>query len=68
MSERAPISARCMWMRGGTSKGGYFLADELPQDVATRDAFLVNTDLDVFDGGERVFCRSWSDRIARDQV
>ncbi len=23
---------RCMWMRGGTSKGGYFLADELPAD------------------------------------
>ena len=21
---------RCMWMRGGTSKGGYFLADDLP--------------------------------------
>ncbi|MEM7300227.1 MAG: 4-oxalomesaconate tautomerase [Pseudomonadota bacterium] len=28
---------RCMWMRGGTSKGGYFLADDLPDD---RDAFL----------------------------
>jgi 4-oxalomesaconate tautomerase len=27
-----------MWMRGGTSKGGYFLADELPED---RDAFLL---------------------------
>ena len=23
-------SAPCMWMRGGTSKGGYFLADDLP--------------------------------------
>lgn len=22
---------RCMWMRGGTSKGGYFLADDLPE-------------------------------------
>ncbi|OSQ51616.1 4-oxalomesaconate tautomerase [Marivita geojedonensis] len=29
---------RCMWMRGGTSKGGYFLADDLPAD---RDAFLL---------------------------
>lgn len=28
----------CMWMRGGTSKGGYFLADDLPED---RDAFLL---------------------------
>ena len=34
-------SARCMWMRGGTSKGGYFLADDLPSDVAARDAFLL---------------------------
>lgn len=32
---------RCMWMRGGTSKGGYFLADELPQATAERDAFLM---------------------------
>jgi 4-oxalomesaconate tautomerase len=32
---------RCMWMRGGTSKGGYFIADELPQDTAARDAFLL---------------------------
>ena len=31
----------CMWMRGGTSKGGYFLADDLPADVAARDAFLL---------------------------
>ncbi|MDB5553406.1 MAG: 4-oxalomesaconate tautomerase [Rhizobium sp.] len=29
---------RCMWMRGGTSKGGYFLADDLPDD---RDAFVL---------------------------
>ncbi|WP_417533396.1 4-oxalomesaconate tautomerase [Marinobacterium stanieri] len=32
---------RCMWMRGGTSKGGYFLASDLPSDVAERDAFLL---------------------------
>ena len=42
MSERTPISARCMWMRGGTSKGGYFLAEDLPQDAASRDAFLLD--------------------------
>ncbi|MBD3773519.1 MAG: 4-oxalomesaconate tautomerase, partial [Rhodobacteraceae bacterium] len=30
-----------MWMRGGTSKGGYFLASDLPADVAQRDAFLL---------------------------
>jgi 4-oxalomesaconate tautomerase len=29
---------RCMWMRGGTSKGGYFLKSDLPAD---RDAFLL---------------------------
>jgi 4-oxalomesaconate tautomerase len=32
---------RCMWMRGGTSKGAFFLAEDLPQDPATRDAFLL---------------------------
>ena len=30
-----------MWMRGGTSKGGYFLADDLPDDDRRRDAFLL---------------------------
>src|SRR5690606_41769823 len=34
-------SARCMWMRGGTSKGGYFLSSDLPADRAARDAFLL---------------------------
>jgi len=32
---------RCMWMRGGTSKGAFFLADDLPADPAERDAFLL---------------------------
>jgi 4-oxalomesaconate tautomerase len=36
MSDRA---VACMWMRGGTSKGGYFLKDDLPAD---RDAFLLH--------------------------
>ena len=30
-----------MWMRGGTSKGGYFLRDDLPTDPAARDALLL---------------------------
>ena len=34
-------SAPCMWMRGGTSKGGYFLAGDLPADVAAREKFLL---------------------------
>jgi 4-oxalomesaconate tautomerase len=32
---------RCLWMRGGTSKGAYFLADDLPADPAERDALLL---------------------------
>ena len=43
-----------MWMRGGTSKGGYFLKDDLPADVAARDAFLLrimgSPDLRQIDG------------------
>lgn len=30
-----------MWMRGGTSKGGYFLASDLPSDPARRDELLL---------------------------
>jgi 4-oxalomesaconate tautomerase len=33
---------RCMWMRGGTSKGGYFLKDDLPANIAQRNAFLLS--------------------------
>ncbi len=39
MSESSGV--RCMWMRGGTSKGGYFLAEDLPADKTVRDAFLL---------------------------
>ena len=38
MSDAAP----CMWMRGGTSKGAYFLARDLPADRAERDRFLLS--------------------------
>jgi 4-oxalomesaconate tautomerase len=31
----------CLWMRGGTSKGAYFLARDLPADPAARDALLL---------------------------
>lgn len=31
----------CMWMRGGTSKGGYFLASDLPEEIAARDELLL---------------------------
>ena len=30
-----------MWMRGGTSKGAFFLAEDLPQDTPARDALLL---------------------------
>ncbi|MFL2000609.1 MULTISPECIES: 4-oxalomesaconate tautomerase [unclassified Microbacterium] len=32
---------RCMVLRGGTSKGAFFLADELPSDPAARDDLLL---------------------------
>jgi 4-oxalomesaconate tautomerase len=32
---------RVMWMRGGTSKGAFFLADDLPSDAGKRDALLL---------------------------
>ena len=32
---------QCLLMRGGTSKGPYFLADDLPDDAATRDRVLL---------------------------
>lgn len=31
----------CLWMRGGTSKGAYFLAEDLPTDVAARNDLLL---------------------------
>lgn len=33
---------RAMWMRGGTSKGGYFVAGDLPSDTAVRDRILLS--------------------------
>ncbi|MEC9016847.1 MAG: PrpF domain-containing protein, partial [Pseudomonadota bacterium] len=36
-----PRSAPVMWMRGGTSKGGFFLKSDLPPDTRERDAFLL---------------------------
>lgn len=37
MSEGIP----CLWMRGGTSKGAFFLASDLPNTPAARDALLL---------------------------
>ena len=30
-----------MWMRGGTSKGAYFVAEDLPSEPTARDALLL---------------------------
>jgi 4-oxalomesaconate tautomerase len=38
MSDGTP----CTWMRGGTSKGAYFLAADLPADEDGRSAFLLS--------------------------
>lgn len=50
MSDSAP----CMWMRGGTSKGGFFISEDLPDDIKARDAFLLSVmgspDLRQIDG------------------
>jgi 4-oxalomesaconate tautomerase len=32
----------CLWMRGGTSKGAYFLGRDLPAESAARDALLLS--------------------------
>ncbi|MFG2555445.1 4-oxalomesaconate tautomerase [Streptomyces sp. NPDC048581] len=36
-----PMEVRCMLMRGGTSKGAYFLATDLPTDPGARDELLL---------------------------
>jgi 4-oxalomesaconate tautomerase len=36
-----PTGIRCMLMRGGTSKGAFFLADDLPRATADRDELLL---------------------------
>ena len=42
MSEtRGTNGVRCMWMRGGTSKGAFFLADDVPSERAELDRFLL---------------------------
>ena len=41
MSDPATDGIPCLWMRGGTSKGAYFLASDLPADAAERDDLLL---------------------------
>jgi 4-oxalomesaconate tautomerase len=42
MRQTAEVTAvRCMLMRGGTSKGAFFVADDLPTDPTERDQLLL---------------------------
>jgi len=41
MSDAASDGIPCLWMRGGTSKGAYFLASDLPADPGQRDDLLM---------------------------
>ncbi len=40
-TDRQTEGVRCMLMRGGTSKGAYFLVGDLPVDAAARDDFFL---------------------------
>ena len=41
IARTAETAIRCTLMRGGTSKGPFFLAEDLPSDVETRDRVLL---------------------------
>ncbi len=41
MASDGSTGVRCMLMRGGTSKGSYFLRDDLPADPGERDELLL---------------------------
>ncbi|MXN64018.1 4-oxalomesaconate tautomerase [Stappia sp. GBMRC 2046] len=41
MSDPEVDGLPCLWMRGGTSKGAYFLASDLPDDADERDNLLL---------------------------
>ncbi|MFQ8432710.1 4-oxalomesaconate tautomerase [Amaricoccus sp. W119] len=41
MSDAERDGVPCLWMRGGTSKGAYFLSQDLPADPGARDALLL---------------------------
>ena len=65
-------ATKCMWMRGGTSKGGYFLGTDLPADPADRDALLLRVmgsldahQIDGMGGGTPLLEVAIVDRSAR---
>ena len=42
MSDTSVDGIPCLWMRGGSSKGAFFLASDLPGTVSARDALLLS--------------------------
>lgn len=42
MSTYSQSGVECTWMRGGTSKGAYFVKEDLPQDPVARDQLLLS--------------------------
>lgn len=64
MSEWETCGIPCLWMRGGTSKGAYFLARDLPSDTAMRDDLLLRVmgspdarQTDGIGGGDPLFSK-----------
>ena len=52
----------CIFMRGGTSRGPYFRAEDLPADTATRDRVLLAAHEDAGNAGEVVHESSYQPR------
>ena len=64
MSDPETCGIPCLWMRGGTSKGAYFLARDLPSDTAMRDDLLLRVmgspdarQTDGIGGGDPLFSK-----------
>jgi 4-oxalomesaconate tautomerase len=64
MSDSESCGIPCLWMRGGTSKGAYFLARDLPQNAPARDDLLLRVmgspdarQTDGIGGGDPLFSK-----------
>jgi hypothetical protein len=70
MRDDDPRSARASWtFRSTRKRADWDIAVEARMTVsATADTFLVVSDLEAFENGQRVFARTWRDRVARDHV
>jgi hypothetical protein len=65
-----PLSARAeMRWRNRLSRGDWSIrTDSTTVQTATREAFLITTTLDAYEGEVRLFSRAWTLEIARDLV